>query len=142
ATLATLRKAAAMPRYSVDYQRTMLDSARSSGPAMGHIGTWIKLLAIDARLKSADGNLARAFDDITAILGIFRHVSGYPDLGWGRESAAWRTLEDVLHLAPQSKDLLPALSVPELFPLVRKVREEQALLGMILPAAASQPSVV
>src|SRR5262249_4150325 len=39
-------------------------------------------------------------------------------------------------------DLLPALSVPELFPLVRKVREEQALLGMILPAAASQPSVV
>src|SRR5262249_44242313 len=95
-----------------------------------------------ARVKASDGNLARSFEDITAILGIFRHVSGYPDLGWSRESAAWRTLEEVLHLAPPGKDPLPALTVPELFPLVRKVREEQALLGMILPAAAAQPSSV
>src|SRR5262249_47507574 len=100
------------------------------------------LLAVDARVKAAEGNLKRAFEDVAAILGIVRHVSAEFGLVWGWEFMAWRTLEDVLRLAPPGKEPLPPLDVPELPSLVRKVREEHALLGMVLPAAASQPSVV
>src|SRR5262249_50445451 len=34
------------------------------------------------------------------------------------------------------------LAIPELPPLVRKAREEQALLAMVLPTVASQPSLM
>jgi hypothetical protein len=141
--LVLLRKAATTPRCNFDYQRGMFDSVRDSSPDfLSSIGRGIVPLAFDARVKATQGNLAGAFEDVTAILGIFRHLAGYPDMGWGMETIAWRTLEDLLRLAPPGKDPLPALAVPELFPLVRKVREEQAMLGMIFPAAASQPSLM
>jgi hypothetical protein len=73
---------------------------------------------------------------------MFRHLSGQTSLFWSMEGLAWRTLEDVLRLAPVGKEPPPSLDIPELLPLVRQVRQEQALLGMILPAFASQPSPV
>jgi hypothetical protein len=143
AALALLRKAAAMPRCSFDRQRTLLDAASDAGPPARRLpGTGAVLLAVDARVKAAQGNLERALEDVSAILGIVRHVSQEHALVWGWEVMAWRTLEDVLRLAAPGKGPLPTLSVPELPPLVRKVREEHALLGMVFPAAASQPSLV
>jgi hypothetical protein len=142
-SLALLRKAAAMPKCSFDRQRTVLDAVSDSDLPMRKIpGRGAILLALDARVQATQGNLTRAFEDITAILGILRHVSAELGLVWVWEVLAWRTLEEVLSLAPPGKDPLPALAIPELPPLVRKVREEHALLGMVFPAAASQPSLI
>jgi hypothetical protein len=141
--LARLRKAAALPRCSFDRQRVPLDTDTNTSPLVRRLPSLgATLLAVDARVKATEGNLARAFQDVSAILGIVRHVSAELGLVWGWEVMAWRTLEDVLRLAPAGKDPLPALTIPELPGLVRKVREEHALLGMILPTAASQPSLV
>jgi hypothetical protein len=141
-TLALLRKAAAMPRCNFDYQRGPLDVVGVSVPGAPKLpGRGATLLAIDARVKAAQGNLTRAFEDVSALLGISGHVSQVGGV-WLVEAWAWRTLEDVLRLAPPGKDPLPPLHVPELPPMVRRVREEQALLGIVLPAAASQPSLV
>jgi hypothetical protein len=97
------------------------------------------LLAVDARVKATEGKLGRALEDVAGILGIVRHVSAEFALVWGPEVMAWRTLEDVLRLSPAGKGPVPALAAPELPPLVRKVREEQALLGMVFPTVASEP---
>jgi hypothetical protein len=140
--LALFRKGAAMPRCNFDRQRSLLDAVTDGGPLRGFPRGAATLLAVDARVKAAEGNLPRAFEDVSATLGIVRHLS--PELGlvWAWEVTAWRTLEDVLRLAPPGKEPLPALAIPELPPLVRKVREEQALLAMVMPAAASEPSLV
>lgn len=140
--LALLRKAAAMPRCSFEKQRTFLDGATDTGPPGRKLpGTGATLLAIDARLSAAAGDFNRAFDDVAAILGMVRHIAAEYSLTWGIEEMAWRTLEEVLRAAPPGKEL-PALKVPELTSLVHKVREEHALLGIIMPAAAAQPSLV
>jgi hypothetical protein len=141
AALSLLRKAAAMPRCSFERPRTLLDAIADNGPVQRLTSAGVPLLAIDARQSAAAGDLTRAFDDILAILGIMRHLAAEFGLDWGGEVTAWRTLEDVLYLVPAGKEL-PPLHVPELHSLVRKVREEQALLGIIFPAAASQPSLV
>jgi len=139
--LARLRAVATLKGCTIHYQRGLLDAAMPAGTEIKNLARAVTLLAVDARAKAAEGNLNRALENITAILRIFRHLSDYPDLAWGRESIAWRTLEDVLRLSPKNQASLPAFEPGELFPLVRKVREEQALLGMIFPAAASQPSL-
>jgi hypothetical protein len=140
--LALLRKAAAMPRCSFAVERTLLADANIHATARKLHRDGVAFLAADARVQAAQGNLPRAFEDVTAMLGILRHASAELGLVWGGEVAAWRTLEDVLRLTPPGKDQLPALDAPELPALVRKVREEQALLGMVLPVALSQPSLV
>src|SRR5207244_1301604 len=80
--------------------------------AIEDLGRRITVLASDARVKAREGTLARAFEDVTAILRIFRHLSDTSSLSWGREFVAWRTLEDVLRLAPAGKEPLPALAIP------------------------------
>jgi hypothetical protein len=139
-TLTLLRQAAAMPRCNFDRRRSLLDAV-SNPPERLQLRRALMLLAADARFQAAQGKLTRAFENVSAMLGIIRHGS---ELGllWGSEREAWRTLEDVLRLAPAGKEPLPALTLPELPSLVRKIREEQTLLGMIMPAVASQPDLV
>ena len=84
------------------------------------------LLAIDARVKAAQGNLTGAFEDISAIFGMVRHLSGQIRFGWRLEALAWLALEDTLRLAPEGKEPLPPLEIPQLPSLVRQVREELA----------------
>lgn len=140
--LALLRKAAAMPRCSFESQRALdLRFLVSPHPEARKLRQGTTLLAVDARVKATQGNLARAFEDVSAVLGMVRHTSEF-SLFWGRETVAWRTLEDVLRLAPPGKEPLPALTVPDLIPLVRKTHEEHAIVGMVGPVAASQPSAV
>jgi hypothetical protein len=140
--LALLRKAAAMPDCNFNHQFSPWDAVwkeNSEAPRLRH-GEF--LLAIDARIKAARGNLTGAFEDVAALLGMVRNLSGQIHPGWSREALAWLALEDVLRLAPEGKEPLPPLDIPQLPSFVRQVREEQALLGMVLPAAASQPSLV
>jgi hypothetical protein len=141
--LALLRKAAAMPKCSFGRARTFLDDVSGPEPAERRLaiegGT---LLAADARVQAIHGNLPRALEDVSAILGVVRHVSAEYGLTWAREAMAWRALEDVLRLAPAGKGPLPPLKVPELPSLLRKTRQEQALLAMVLPTVASQPSLI
>src|SRR5262249_17926591 len=129
--LALLRQAAAMPRCNLERQRSFLDAITDSGLQVSRFPRGAAtLLAVDARVKATQGIRERAFADVAAMPGVGRHVSGEYGLVWLWEVGAWRTLEDVLRLAPAGKDPLPTLAVPELPPLVRRVREEQALLGM------------
>jgi hypothetical protein len=139
-SLALMRQGAAMPACNFDYQRSLLDAATASKQQVKM--PRVALLAMDARVKAAQGNLPRAFEDISAILGIERHVAGQMNFGWDFEGFAWRTLEDVLRLAPSGQEPLPPLVLPEAVPLVRMTRQEHALLGILLPTIASQPSLV
>lgn len=140
--LALLRKAAAMPRCSFDNQRSLdVRFLVSDHPEARKLRQGAMLLAVHARVKATQGDVAGAFEDVAAILGMIRQTADF-SLFWSREAIAWRTLEDVLRLAPPGKGPLPALAIPELIPLVRKTREEHAIIGMVGPAAASQPSLV
>jgi hypothetical protein len=139
-TLSRLRKAARMPRCSFERPRTLFAAIADNGPIQRLVADGVPLLALDARQRAAAGDVAGAIEDVAAILGIMRHLAAEFSLTWGTEVTAWRTLEVVLHVAPAGKEL-PPFNVPELHSLVRKVREEQALLGIIFPAAASQPSL-
>lgn len=141
AALALMRKAAALPRCHFDYQAGPLDVVMEPTGAPRWPARGATLLAIDARVEAARGNLRQAFADITALLGFARHVQEYHTTLFV-EVMAWRALEDVLRLAPADKNPFPALDVPELPALTRLVRREQALLGIVLCAAASQPSLV
>jgi len=140
--LMLLRKAGAMKRCNFDQPRTILDAMYpppdKSLRQVTHSG--LRLLAIDARFKAAEGDLRSAFDDINAMLGMIRHFSIRFGLMTGIEIMAWVALEDVLRLAPPSKDAIPALALDDLIPLVRKTREQNALHGMIFPSIALQPS--
>jgi thiol-disulfide isomerase/thioredoxin len=140
--LALLRKAAAMPDCNFNRQPSLLDAVAKPDSEALKLRQGATLLAIDARVKAARGNLKGAFEDIAAIFGMVRHLSGQIRYYWHLEAMAWLTLEDALRLAPGGKEPLPPLEIPQLPSLVRQVREEQALLGMVLPAAASQPSLV
>jgi hypothetical protein len=140
--LALFRKAAAMPQCRFDRQPSLLDAATRTEPEELRLRRGATLLAIDARVKALQGNTARAFEDISAIFGMARHVSGQLRHQWGMEVMAWRTLEDVFRLAPAGKEPPPALTIPEMPPLVRLVREEHVFLAMVLPIVATQPSLV
>ncbi len=144
AVLPRLREAAVMPRCNFDRRPTLLDAADkiTSAPIEMRLRRGAMLLAIDARMRAMEGDIARAFEDIGAIFGMVRHVAGQFRHLWGMEAMAWRTLEEVLRLAPPAKKPLPALASGELPPLIRLVCEEQAFLGMIFPTLATDPSHV
>jgi hypothetical protein len=81
----------------------------------------------------------RAFEDIAAILGSTRHVQTFlsgPEV-LGTQTTAWRTLEDVLRLAPAAKEPLPSVSFPEVMSPRRILLREMAVMGMIWPALFS-----
>ncbi len=142
--LPRLREAALMPRCNFDRRPTLLDAADritfdSMEPRLRRGAT---LLAIDARVRAMEGNVARAFEDIGAIFGMVRHVAGQFRHLWGMERMAWRTLEDVLRLAPPAKKPLPAFASGELPSLLRMVCEENAFLGMVFPTVATEATVV
>jgi hypothetical protein len=140
--LPRLREAAIMPRCRFDRVPTLLDAATRAVPIEVRLRRGAALLAIDARVRAMEGNVARAFEDIGAIFGMVRHVAGQFRHLWGMEFLAWRTLEDALRLAPPAKKPLLALAPGDLPPLVRMVREEHAFLGMIFPTIATEPSLV
>jgi hypothetical protein len=140
--LPLLRKAAAMPHCRFAPQRSLdLRFLASGHPETERLWRAVTLLSFDARIQAIDGHMQGAFDDITAIFGICRQTLGTA-LGYRAETAAWRTLEDVLRLALPDAKPLPDLSMADLVPLVRKAREEMAILGIVGVAAASQPGLV
>jgi hypothetical protein len=136
--LALLRKAAAMPPCNLDGRRSLDEFSYDS--ELAHL-RWeeITLLAVDARVKAAQGDRVRAFEDVAAILGSARHVQTFlsgPEV-LGTHATAWRTLEDVLRLAPAAKEPLPPVSFPEVISPLRALLREMAVFGMIWPALFS-----
>jgi hypothetical protein len=96
------------------------------------------LLAVDARVKSAQGNLGRALEDVAALVEMSRHASGMmaaPET-LGTQVQAWRTLEDALRLAPARKPV-PDVPLPEGVSPLRTLYREMAVFGMIWPALIS-----
>src|SRR5205823_108426 len=100
-SLGRLRKAALSGRCSFNHQHGPLDSI-SDFERITLPGTGMALLAIDARVKAAEGNLPQAFEDISALLGIDRDIAQISYF-MSLEFWAWRALEDVLRLAPGGK---------------------------------------
>lgn len=96
------------------------------------------LLAVDARVKAAQGDLGRALEDVAALLRMSRHASGMmaaPET-LGTQVQAWRTLEDALRLAP-ARDRMPDVCLPEGVSPLRTLHREMAVFGMIWPALLS-----
>jgi hypothetical protein len=78
-TLGLLRRAAAVPACFFDhgYGRP---SFSITLPEMNGFSNAARLLALDARVKAAQGQLPRAMEDIRAIFGIARHCTESPIL--------------------------------------------------------------
>jgi len=139
--LGLLRKAAAAPPESSTGRPLLHDPDvwRAGREKEERRRQELALLAADARVKAARGDLPRAFEDVTAILGFTRHVPemlpGPPTMY--RHFVAWRALEDVLRLAP-AKAALPAGVFPEVISPFRIVHREIAVFGMIWPALFSE----
>jgi hypothetical protein len=105
---------------------------------MGHA---LSLLAADARVKAAGGNQSRAFEDVAAMIRMGRHVQEFLAGPWGMmtQARAWRTLEDVLRLAPAAKEPLPSVPFDEAISPLRIVYQEMAVFAMIWPVVAQSP---
>jgi hypothetical protein len=136
--LALLRKAAAMPPCNLDRRRSLDELFYDAD--LGQL-RWeeITLLAVDARVKAAHGDRARAFADAAAILGASRHVQTFfsaPEV-LGTQTTAWRTVEDVLPLGQAASGSLPPPAFPEVVSPIRVLRREMAVMGMIWPALMS-----
>lgn len=135
--LASLRKAAATPPGPRPPRVSLSDPQKWVGDIQGarRHRDCLALLAIDARAKAARGEVARAFEDISAILALSRHIHGLltaPEL-MRHQFTAWRALEDVLRLAPAGQ-ALPGAAFAEVMPPLRILRLEMARMGMIFPS--------
>jgi hypothetical protein len=137
--LSLLRQAAALPPGSLTPRSLDLNAWQADG-GLGELRRNERsLLAVDARVKAAQGNVGRGLEDVAALLGFSRHASemmAAPET-LGTQLQAWRTLEDVLRLAPATKDPLPAVSFPEGISPLRTLHREMAVFGMIWPALFS-----
>lgn len=74
-----LRRAAAVPACYFDYGYSR-PSFHTALPEMSDFLRAAKLLALDARVKTAQGQLPRAMEDIRAIFGMSRHSAESPIL--------------------------------------------------------------
>jgi hypothetical protein len=137
--LVLLRRAAALPPGSLTPRSLDLSAWQADGGLGALRRNERFLLAVDARVKASQGNVGRALEDVAALLGFSRHASemmAAPET-LGTQVMAWRTLEDVLRLAPASKDPLPAVSFPEGISPLRTLHREMAVFGTIWPALFS-----
>jgi hypothetical protein len=139
--LALLRKAAALPPCDLGGGRS-LENLTVGGDLEQLRARCVQLLAIDARVKAAQGQRQRAFEDVAAMLGTTNHVPAFlsgPAL-LGTPIRAWRTLEDVLRLAP-AKEPPPPVAFPETMPPLRALTREMACFAMICPVFFSEDSL-
>jgi hypothetical protein len=140
--LALLRKAAALPACNLQGHRSLEDPAAWSdaGGLQVPLGGMVRLLAIDAHVKAAQGDLDRAFEDVAAILGMSRHAPAFFSalVDVGVQTRAWRTLEGVLWRAAPAKVALPAAPFPQTVSPLRALHRDMAVFGMICPALLSQ----
>ena len=136
--LALVRRAAALPPRSLAPRSLDLSAWQGDGSLWAVRRNERFLLAVDARVKAAQGRLGRALEDVAALVQMSRHASGMmaaPET-LGTQVQAWRTLEDALRLAPARKPV-PDVPLPEGVSPLRALHREMAVFGMIWPALLS-----
>ena len=111
--LGLLRRAAAVPACYFDYGYSR-PSFHTALPEMSDFLRGAKLLALDARVKAAQGQLPRAMEDIKAIFGMSLHSAESPILVSLLVAAAVdeigvAALEAVLNWSPPDAALLAGL---------------------------------
>jgi hypothetical protein len=98
--LALLRKAASMPSYYIEAQYVPPDPNMQTPPLLPfHTAGY--LLALDARLRAAEGDMRGALEDVATSWGMARHIAEMPtDLGCmfavSIDSTGSKPVEDVL----------------------------------------------
>jgi hypothetical protein len=136
--LALVRRAALLPRPSLAQRSVDLNTWQGDGSLWAVRRNERSLLAVDARVKAAQGNLGRALEDVAALVAMSRHASGMttaPET-LGSQVQAWRTLEDALRLAPAGEPV-PDVPIFEGVSPLRALHREMAVHGMIWPALVS-----
>jgi hypothetical protein len=115
--LALLRRATEKPGcyFDRDYQRPNFGVVP---PQLAGLGRSAKLLAMDARLKAAQGDTAAALQDVQAMFVMAEHGSTDPTLiallvSQAIDGRAVGTLEGVLNAGSVSPDALAALKIDE-----------------------------
>jgi hypothetical protein len=113
--LGLLRRASAMPAcyFDHDYGRP---SFSMSLPEMEDFRNAARLLALDARVKAAHGQMPRAMEDVRAMFALARHGMTNPILvplliACGTDEMAVHTLEAVLKSAQPPAPLLAGLGL-------------------------------
>lgn len=146
-SLALIRRAAAMPdcRFERDYSRPTFETLLPEVQAMRNAA---RLLALDARVKTADGDVSSALADVSAIFAVALHASGEPTLisflvSAAIDAVACQTLEAVLATSEPTPDDLQALRIGEIVSfrmlLARSITMEEAF-GLSAFAAMSSPT--
>ncbi len=133
--LALVRKAAALPGCSFDYN--YLDWANLSLPELQQLREAARELALDAFVKASDGDAPGALEDVAALYGIAGHVND-PFLlplvtAAAVEKSAARALEDVLTLTkPKPEELakLPLEPVPSYQMRLHRALEMEEAFGL------------
>ncbi|MEX0714734.1 MAG: hypothetical protein WD278_20530 [Pirellulales bacterium] len=145
--LALIRRAAAMPecRFERDYSRPTFETLLPEVQAMRNAA---RLLALDARVKTAEGDVSSALADVSAIFAVALHASGEPTLisflvSAAIDAVACQTLEAVLATSEPTPDDLQALRIGEIVSfrmlLARSIAMEEAF-GLSAFAAMSSPT--
>ncbi|MEX2559459.1 MAG: hypothetical protein WD403_06060 [Pirellulales bacterium] len=145
--LALIRRAAAMRdcRFERDYSRPTLEMLLPEVQAMRNAA---RLLALDARVKAADGDVRGALEDVSAIFAAALHASGEPTLisflvSAAIDAMACETLEAVLAISAPAADDFKALHIGEVVSfrmlLARSIDMEEAF-GLSAFAAMSSPT--
>jgi hypothetical protein len=141
--LALIRKAAAIPGCSFDHDYSLGISMPL--PELKWLPHAATLLAYDALVKAADGDVRGALDDVTAIYGVAGHVSD-PLLisvmvAIGIDKTATKVLEDVLSSITSAPDL-GRLTLPVEATYRRSVRRamvtEDVIFGLTTFAALAE----
>jgi hypothetical protein len=116
AVLRLLREAAQKPNcyFEHDYAWPTLTTLLPEAQYLGKAAT---LLALDARVNAADGNVRAAVDDINAMFAMSRHVRTAPILvcvllSFAIEHKATATFQNVLLSSKLSEDDLRLLQLP------------------------------
>jgi len=115
-----LRRAAAMPACAFD-RNFATPSIAMPMPELGKLRECVRLLALDARCRAADGDIKGAFENIRAINGISEHLGYEPVLISGLVSMncyniGTETLEGILRTTnPSAADIDAAWSNDEFF---------------------------
>jgi hypothetical protein len=136
--LALVRRAAALPPGSLAPRSLDLSAWQGDSSLWAVRGKELFLLAVDARVKAAQGNLGRALEDVAALVEMSQHTFGMmaaPET-LGTQVQAWRTLEDALRLAP-AREPVPDVPLPEGVSPLRALHREMAVHGMTWPALLS-----
>jgi hypothetical protein len=142
--LALLKKAAAMPgcSFGTRPEQWLEPETWKTENDLGHMGHAARILALDAWVRTVDGDTRTALENIKTLLSMARHTHPFFALHivLGIEHHALLALRDLLATTTLKPQDLANFSFPDDAALVRQLKEEEAVYALLgLAFLSSEP---